>query len=448
MTHNFRNPPPFMGHAPTEGRGLVFLVAIRRNFISPVSHQSDLLQRMGVMLMTPDEAAVYPLGRTVGPLPSVPAPEPPTSLTARDRRFLPRPVHGEILRDTNGTLYEKIGQSVRPIRNLAIGPKGEIVEFAASPRAGAISSTPHVRPPTDESDKARREGWSESDYEQKLTAEYAPPPMAPQRPTARPTRTPFRMFFPNPGQWRIVQWRDFKDMLAPQLAHPERLNDPHQIPCYVQVYETPAMQPLAALARAVLGESGTANDFRPLSAAIATKLQLELPPAIRSRDPGPAPRKPGLLPPHERVFRLQVALDPTIDMDPDKPLQSSAPEQTPTPVPGRKSTIPDHFLNPLEFKISRDEATYEMNIAPGLEGSWLSLLRRIKHRVSDLAFRKWKALLCGKELEEQLWAVSPPKHGLTHPVIREWALQTLQTAGYDTSVMLAEWELFWRRKGL
>ena len=89
-----------------------------------------------------------------------------------------------------------------------------------------------------------------------------------------------------------------------------------------------------------------------------------------------------------------------------------------------------------------------MNIAPGLEGSWFSFLKRIKHRVSDLAFRKWKALLCGKELEEQLWAVSPPKHGLTHPVIREWALQTLQTAGYDTSVMLAEWELFWRRKGL
>jgi hypothetical protein len=29
-----------------------------------------------------------------------------------------------------------------------------------------------------------------------------------------------------------------------------------------------------------------------------------------------------------------------------------------------------------------------------------------------------EALLCGKELEEQLWAVSPPKHGLTHPVRR------------------------------
>jgi hypothetical protein len=145
------------------------------------------------------------------------------------------------------------------------------------------------------------------------------------------------MLFPNPGQWRIVQWGDFKQMLASQLAHPERLNDPHQIPCYVQVYETTAMQPLAALCRAVLGESGTANDFRPLSAAIATKLQLKLPPAIRPRVAGLTPPKPGLLPPHERVFRLQVALDPTIDMDPDKPLQS-APEQTTT------SGIPSYFM--------------------------------------------------------------------------------------------------------
>jgi hypothetical protein len=97
MTHNFRNPPPFRGHAPAEGRGLVFLVAVRRNSISPVSHQNDLLQRMGIMLMTPDEAAGYPPGRAVGPLPPMPAPQPPTLLTPGDRRFLPRRVQGEIL---------------------------------------------------------------------------------------------------------------------------------------------------------------------------------------------------------------------------------------------------------------------------------------------------------------------------------------------------------------
>jgi len=447
MTHNFQNTYPFMGQASADGRGLVFLVAIRRNFSAPVSHQNDLLQRMGLMLMTPDEAAVYPPGRAVGPLPPMPAPPQPPMLIAGDRRFLPRRVQGEILRDKNGRLYEKIGQSVRPIHKLVVGPNGEIVDLAPSPRAGATFSTPHVRPPIEESDETQRQEWSEGDCEQKPTVEYTAPPVSPQRPTGRPTRTLFRVFFPNPGQWRIVPWGDFKEMLAPQLAHPERLNDAGQIPCYVQVYETTAMQPFAALVRAVLGESGTANELRALSTAIATKLQLKLPPAMRPRDAGPVPRKRGLLLPHERMFRLQVVLDPTIDADPNEPLRS-APDQTPTPVSGGKRTIPDHFLNPLEFKISRDEAIYEMNIAPRLKGSWFSFVKRIKHRVSDPAFRKWKALLCGKELEEQLWAVSPPKHGLTHPVIREWALQTLQMAGYDTSVMLAEWELFWRRKGV
>jgi hypothetical protein len=252
-----------------------------------------------------------------------------------------------------------------------------------------------VRPPIEEPDEAQRKGWSDGGHEQKPTAEYTPPPVSPQRPTAGPTRTPFRAFFPDPGQSRIVPWGDFKEMLAPQLAHPERLNDSHEIPCYVQVYETTVMQPLAALAGAVLGQSRTANELRPLTAAIATKLQLKLPPAMPPRAAGPVPRKHGFLPPHERVFRLQVALDVTLDADPNKPLQS-APEQTPTPVSAGKRTIPEQFLNPLEFKISREEAIYEMNIAPRVKGSWFSFLERIKVRVSDPAFRKWKALLCGR----------------------------------------------------
>jgi hypothetical protein len=423
MTHNFQNPYPLTGQAPAEGRSLVFLVA-SRNSITPVSRQIDLLQRMGIMLMTPDEAAVYPPAHAIG--------------------FLPRWVQGEILRDNRGGLYEKIGQSVRPIHRLATGPNGEIVDLVPSPQADSTSSRPH-EPPTVEPDEAQHEQRPSDENEQESASQYPLPSEFPQRSTSRPTRPSFRMFFPNPGRWRIVHWGDFKEMLAPQLAHPKQLRDADQIPCYVQVYETTAMQPFIALVRAVLGESGTANELRRLSAAISTKLQLKLPSAMLPRDAGPAQRKPGLLLPYERVFRLQVAHDPTVAVDPNKPLQSG-PEQTPTPVSAAKRTIPDHFLNPLEFKISRDEAIYEMNIAPRLK--WFSFVKRIKRRVSDRAFRRWKALLCGKELEEQLWAVPPPKYGLTHPVIREWAHQTLQTAEYDSGTMLAEWEIFWRRKGL
>ena len=33
-----------------------------------------------------------------------------------------------------------------------------------------------------------------------------------------------------------------------------------------------------------------------------------------------------------------------------------------------------------------------------------------------------------------------------HPTVRRWAAETLAAAGYDPAHMLAEWEVFWRRK--
>ena len=62
-------------------------------------------------------------------------------------------------------------------------------------------------------------------------------------------------------------------------------------------------------------------------------------------------------------------------------------------------------------------------------------------------FRKWQVLLTGKSLDEQLWAVRPPKGASGHPFIREWATRTLEFAAYDSRSMLTEWEIFWRRKG-
>jgi len=64
------------------------------------------------------------------------------------------------------------------------------------------------------------------------------------------------------------------------------------------------------------------------------------------------------------------------------------------------------------------------------------------------AWRKWQALLSGKSLDEQLWAVRPPRGWTTRQAVRDWARQTLEQAGYDPRMMLVEWEIFWRRKGL
>jgi hypothetical protein len=57
-------------------------------------------------------------------------------------------------------------------------------------------------------------------------------------------------------------------------------------------------------------------------------------------------------------------------------------------------------------------------------------------------------LLHGKTADEQLWGVRPPRGGLTHRFIQAWAQSALQLAGYESRNMLAEWQIFWRRKGV
>jgi hypothetical protein len=102
-----------------------------------------------------------------------------------------------------------------------------------------------------------------------------------------------------------------------------------------------------------------------------------------------------------------------------------------------------------EFQISREEAIYDLQFASSRSGSPTALFRRLTgwfgHR---RAWRKWQALLTGRSLDEQLWAVRPPRGRLAHPAVREWARRTLELAGYDAGMMLTEWEIFWRRKGL
>jgi len=68
--------------------------------------------------------------------------------------------------------------------------------------------------------------------------------------------------------------------------------------------------------------------------------------------------------------------------------------------------------------------------------------------VSNRRLKKWRVMLGGKSLEHQLWTVTPPRGFAYHPAVRRWAAETLTAAGYDPAHMLAEWEVFWRRKGL
>ena len=75
-----------------------------------------------------------------------------------------------------------------------------------------------------------------------------------------------------------------------------------------------------------------------------------------------------------------------------------------------------------------------MHITATRRGVLTSLLRRLKGRAGGRReFRKWQILLCGKSLEEQLWAVRPPKGGLSHPGVREWAQQDVGAGRVQSS---------------
>ena len=116
---------------------------------------------------------------------------------------------------------------------------------------------------------------------------------------------------------------------------------------------------------------------------------------------------------------------------------------------GMKTTIPEQWVKPWEFQISREEALYDMRADASSRNSPLAFILDMTNRFGHRQdWRKWQALLAGKSLDEQLWAVRPPRGMIARAAVRDWARQTLEQAGYDARMMLAEWEIFWRRKGL
>ena len=114
-----------------------------------------------------------------------------------------------------------------------------------------------------------------------------------------------------------------------------------------------------------------------------------------------------------------------------------------------KTTVHEQWIKPWEFQISREEALYDMLADASSRSAPFAFIRDLTDRLGHRqAWRKWQALLAGKSLDEQLWAVRPPRGLISGAAVRDWARQTLEQAGYDPRVMLAEWEIFWRRKGL
>lgn len=273
-----------------------------------------------------------------------------------------------------------------------------------------------------------------------------------------PLAAAYRALFPEPGLWRVVRFGEFRPLLEHQLEHADRLRDEHRLPCYVQVYDVLAPTTVSAVANVLGAHGGSPSALRLVSDRDVAALGLPgLPRRGRARESG----DPEHLTPNDLLLRLIVALDPTVDQVPmarapdheratavlKEMAQRSEQRPSESAAPAVRG-IPERYQHPWECRLSREEALCDMtaNETLGTAGpAWLRLARLVTRR---RALRQWRERLRGRALDEQLWATRPPAHAFEFPAVRNWARRTLALAGYDAATMLAEWEIFWRQRGV
>jgi hypothetical protein len=447
-------PEPAM-NADLQGVALnqLLLLAIERALAPPIVYRRCTFQPMRVIVVTnvgdaSDGEMLPGLPRTLPHVEHI--------LIRGTSQIHRRAVRGEILSDKSGRLFEKLGRQIHPLHQLASGPSGEVIDLVPSEQSRGPMIAPPARPrPVDGSEMAKASSGPEKAG---VTSANSPASkFAPlQESSEHPKLASHRKLFADPGQWRVLCWGEFKEILARQLAHPERLRDTYRLPCYVQVLETERVVPIEELAAIYKLKNDRQAGLYFLTDEITARLDLVLP--LRAAPPPNVWRAPNTLLPHERVFRLIAANDPTVDVANSKgkldvsaakrevntEVKTSEPALTNSSL---KNTIPTRFVKDWEFKISREEASYDMNSRSGLGGLILRFFRRLRPIKLRSEFRKWQTLLAGKDADEQLWAVRPPAGMLGDSSVRTWAATTLGLTGYDTRKMISEWEIFWRRKG-
>lgn len=238
-------------------------------------------------------------------------------------------------------------------------------------------------------------------------------------------------------------WGHWRAIIARQVRHPARLRDGHRLAAQVQIYEITRRVDAGAWRQQLPTSEG---ELLPLTHDVVARLGLALTPsrhAIATLASGTE------LTPGDRVARVQLLSDPTASGHDIRCAAYGAPAEDSRPAPAapKRTAIPDRFLRPWEFVRGRDDAAYLAAHASGagLARRLTRRFRRIWHRAD---WQRWRTLLTGRDAEEQLWSVRPPAASLLDPVVREWARNALDGAGYDAAAMLPEWEIFWRRKGL
>jgi len=160
----------------------------------------------------------------------------------------------------------------------------------------------------------------------------------------------------------------------------------------------------------------------------------------------------------QRVYRLWPVFDPTADRKTKSDRYTAERGDRQQLL---RNQIPEQYLNPMQFRYSREEVLYDMK---GVFGTlppestalayWLFIVpaRLLKALCTSFRSRrrmkKWRAMLEGKGTDQQLWAVTPPRGFSHNSTVRRRAEEMLSQAGYDAHRMLPEWEIFWRRNGI
>ena len=352
----------------------------------------------------------------------------------------------QVLADDAGNFFARQGEQLRQLGELVTDERGKLFEVFDHPNHSSPPAT--APPPSNGKPNGIGRKISPNSATPAQTAVANPPETAPAE--ALPG---YRKIFAEPGIRIQIALGRVKNEIAPQLQHPDNIDVNALVECYAQIYEAQRAMAVAKMAAAEFGDAALQTQFHPLTKDKANMLgapQLFKP----TSPPFETEATTRRLYPGQRVYSLRPIFDPTL---------APLPRAVAPVVESRQELrrqIPSQYLNPLHFKYAREEVLYDMKAtlgtlppAAGAIGRWLFIypLRLLKTLglvlTSKARIKKWRAMLAGKNLDEQLWAVTPPRGFAYHPALRRWAEETLARAGYEAERMLLEWEIFWRRKG-
>lgn len=451
--------------------GRFSLLAIQEEVQFP-THQGIVgAQRLKIVRI--EQTAVYPAPYAVPRSQFRPQTAETPMLEAQPRRELPpptlepqeiecwlegKPVRlravGEVVADEVGNFYEVQGQQLRQLGELVTDEGGRIFEVRQTSE-GELATRPYG---TDEI-KITETGNELPYYKphQQPQANPAYDTVKPEAKASQPEKlNGYRKILAEPGIRLKIPFARIKSEIAPQLKHSEQLGDNDLVECYAQIYEAQRTMLVAHIAAAELGDANFHSQLHPLTQAKAQMFGI-----LQLFKPTPYPFETQAstrqIYAGQRVYRLWPIFDPTAVPEQNRGRQSVTSGEKKAVL---RCQIPQKYMNPLQFKWSREEVLYDMKgvfgTTPPESGTlarWFFIypLRLLKALITSLAsgkqMKKWRAMLTGKSPDDQLWAVTPPRGFAYHPAVRGWAEETLARAGYDPQRMFVEWEIFWRRKG-